>query len=289
MKYGIDVPNFGPLGKARILADLAADAESAGWDGFFIWDHIARKREFRDVADPWIALSAIAMRTTRVQIGALVTPLARRRPWKVARETATLDHLCNGRLVFGAGLGSVGGGQVEWDNLGEETDLKRRGQMLDEGLAVLTGLWSGQPFSFEGQHFRVRDTEFLPAPIQQPRIPVWIAGMWPNKVPFRRAARWDGAFPIFDGSDVLPQFQAFATFLNTIREDDRPFDVIATGKTPGSDPAHGAEIVSAYAASGATWWLEDLEPNYFGDDWQAAWTVGTIRERILQGPPKMSA
>jgi alkanesulfonate monooxygenase SsuD/methylene tetrahydromethanopterin reductase-like flavin-dependent oxidoreductase (luciferase family) len=285
MKYGIDVPNFGPLGQARILADLAADAEKAGWDGFFIWDHIARKREFRDVADPWIALSAIAMQTNRVQIGALVTPLARRRPWKVARETATLDQLSNGRLIFGAGLGSVGGGQVEWENLGEETDLKRRGQMLDEGLAVLAGLWSGQPFSYEGQHFRVKDTEFLPTPLQQPRIPVWIAGMWPHTVPFKRAVRWDGVFPIFEG-DVLPQFKALADFLDAIRDDDRPFDVVATGKTPGSDPSQGAEIVSAYEAYGTTWWLEDLEPTYFGDDWKSTWTVDTIRERVLQGPPK---
>ncbi|MEO8608732.1 MAG: LLM class flavin-dependent oxidoreductase [Chloroflexota bacterium] len=285
MKYGIDVPNFGPLGQARILADLAADAENAGWDGFFIWDHITRKPEFRDVADPWIALSAIAMRTTRVQIGAMVTPLARRRPWKVARETATLDQLANGRLVFGAGLGSVGGGQLEWENLGEETDLKRRGQMLDEGLAILSGLWSGQPFSFDGQHYHVKNTEFLPTPAQQPRIPVWIAGMWPHKLPFKRAVRWDGVFPIFEG-DMLPQFKALAGFLDEIREDGRPFDVIATGKTPGKDSAQGAEIVSAYAASGATWWLEDLEPIYFGADWKSTWTLETVRERILQGPPK---
>jgi alkanesulfonate monooxygenase SsuD/methylene tetrahydromethanopterin reductase-like flavin-dependent oxidoreductase (luciferase family) len=285
MKYGVDVPNFGPLGRARVLADLAADAESAGWDGFFIWDHIARKREFRDVADPWIALSAIAMRTERVQIGAMITPIARRRPWKLARETATLDQLSNGRLIFGAGLGSVGGSQVEWENFGEETDLKKRAEMLDEGLAILAGLWSGQPFSYEGKHFQVNDTEFLPTPAQQPRIPVWIAGMWPNKAPVKRALRWDGYFPIFEG-DVLPQFKALGAYFDEVRSDDRPFDLIATGKTPGDDAARGAEIVADYAASGATWWIEDLEFAYFGNDWEHNWTLDTIRERVLQGPPK---
>src|SRR5688500_5376212 len=118
MRYGIFVPNFGPLGTARALADLAADAEAAGWDGFFIWDHIARKPEFRDVADTWIALTAIAMRTNTVRLGALVTPIARRRPWKLARETASLDHLSGGRLIFGAGLGSAGGSQLEWEPFG---------------------------------------------------------------------------------------------------------------------------------------------------------------------------
>jgi alkanesulfonate monooxygenase SsuD/methylene tetrahydromethanopterin reductase-like flavin-dependent oxidoreductase (luciferase family) len=216
----------------------------------------------------------------------MVTPLARRRPWKVARETVTLDHLSNGRLIFGAGLGSAGGGRLEWENFGEEMDLKRRGQMLDEGLAILAGLWSGQPFSYEGQHFRVQDTEFLPTPLQQPRIPVWIAGVWPNKAPFKRAAKWDGVVPLFSEGDEVPQLRAMVEFLYEIRGDDRTVDVACQGVTPGNDTARAIEIVSAYEANGATWWLEDLHPTCFGDDWETHWTVETIRERILQGPPK---
>jgi alkanesulfonate monooxygenase SsuD/methylene tetrahydromethanopterin reductase-like flavin-dependent oxidoreductase (luciferase family) len=139
VKYGLYLPNFGPFGDARVLAELARDAERAGWDGFFLWDHVARPGA-PPVVDPWIALAAIAVATERVRIGALVTPLARRRPWKVARETVSLDRLSNGRLVFGAGLGSSGGAEVEWAGFGEETDLARRAGMLDEGLEILTGL-----------------------------------------------------------------------------------------------------------------------------------------------------
>src|SRR5258706_15169236 len=124
MKYAIDVPNFGPF---------ARDAEVAGWDGFFIWDHLVRITR-HDVVDPWIALAAIAANTQRIKIGMLVTPLARRRPWKVARETVSLDHLSNGRFIFGVGLGGGSGQQVEWENFGEESDLSRRAQMLDESL-----------------------------------------------------------------------------------------------------------------------------------------------------------
>jgi len=141
MKFGIYLPNFGPYGDARVLADMAASAEQAGWDGFFIWDHIARYWTV-DVLDAWVALSAVAMRTERLNMGAMVTPLARRRPWKVAREAVSLDRLSNGRLILGVGLGSSGGADVEWGNFGEEMNLKKRAGLLDEGLAIINGLWS---------------------------------------------------------------------------------------------------------------------------------------------------
>src|SRR5215470_15352683 len=209
MQYGLYLPNFGSFGYARTLAELAQDAEQAGWDGFFIWDHIARPGS-PDTVDPWVALAAIAMRTERVRIGALVTPLPRRRPWKVARETVSVDHLCGGRLVFGVGTGSSGGGRVEWEAFAEELNQRARGAMLDEGLAVLVGLWSGQPFNYAGQHYRVTDSQFRPLPLQAPRIPVWVAGYWPHRPPFRRAARWDGVFPLFgtEQGDTLDQFKA---------------------------------------------------------------------------------
>jgi alkanesulfonate monooxygenase SsuD/methylene tetrahydromethanopterin reductase-like flavin-dependent oxidoreductase (luciferase family) len=146
MKFGIYLPNFGPFGDARVLADLAREAENAGWDGFFIWDHIAGGN--LPIVDPWVALAAIAIATRKIRIGTTVTPLPRRRPWKVAREAVSIDHLSGGRLTLGVGIGL---GDAEWAHLGEETDLKKRGAMLDEGLSVLIGLWSGEPFSYAGQ------------------------------------------------------------------------------------------------------------------------------------------
>ena len=192
VKHGVDFPPFEEFADPRFMAELAYEAEQAGWDGVFTWDHVwlGMKEPF---ADPWVALSAVAMRTERVRIGAMVTPLARRRPWQVARATVSLDHLSDGRLIFGAGLGSPP--DTEFGVFGEETDRKIRARKLDEGLDVLAGLWSGEPFSYEGEEYRIDDVTFLPKPMQQPRIPVWVGGQWPNRAPFRRAARWDGAFP----------------------------------------------------------------------------------------------
>jgi alkanesulfonate monooxygenase SsuD/methylene tetrahydromethanopterin reductase-like flavin-dependent oxidoreductase (luciferase family) len=213
LKFGVYLPNFGAFGEARTLAELAHDAEAAGWDGFFIWDHIARPMH-TPVVDAWVALSAIAMRTERVRIGALVTPLPRRRPWKLARETASLDRLSNGRLVLGVGIGSSGGQPVEWEAFGEELDLKKRGEMLDESLEIINGLWSGEPFAFNGKHYQVKESQFLPTPLQTPRIPVWVAGNWPHHAPFRRAARWDGMIPQTPakGTDELAQLKEAIQF-----------------------------------------------------------------------------
>jgi alkanesulfonate monooxygenase SsuD/methylene tetrahydromethanopterin reductase-like flavin-dependent oxidoreductase (luciferase family) len=268
VKRGLYLANFGPFGDARALAELAALAERAGWDGFFIWDHIARPGA-PPVVDPWIALAAIAMATQRIRIGALVTPLARRRPWKVARETVSLDRLSHGRLVFGAGLGSAGGAEVEWAGFGEETDLVRRGAMLDEALAVLTGLWSGERFDFEGTHYRVHGAEFRPWPVQQPRIPVWIAAYWPAKRPLARAARHDGLFALFrDGAprDVEQLAEAVA-FVRARRTSDAPFDVVHLIER-GVDPA-------PYERAGATWLLERLAHDA---------PLERARERIVAGP-----
>jgi alkanesulfonate monooxygenase SsuD/methylene tetrahydromethanopterin reductase-like flavin-dependent oxidoreductase (luciferase family) len=134
MKFGIYLPNFGSYGEARVLANLAQDAENSGWDGFFIWDHIAGLT--LPMVDPWVALAAIAVTTHRIRIGTTVTPLPRRRPWKLAREAVSIDHLSGGRLTLGVG---IGGGESEWAHLGEQPDLKKRGVMLDEALSVLVG------------------------------------------------------------------------------------------------------------------------------------------------------
>jgi alkanesulfonate monooxygenase SsuD/methylene tetrahydromethanopterin reductase-like flavin-dependent oxidoreductase (luciferase family) len=283
VRYGLYLPNFGAFGEARAVAELARDAEGAGWDGLFLWDHVARDCR-TDVVDPWVALSAAAMVTRRLRLGALVTPLARRRPWKLARETVSLDRLSGGRLVFGAGLGS--GAASEWERLGEETDPRVRAEKLDEGLAVLTGLWRGEPFGFDGRHHRVRDACFVPPPLQRPRPPVWIAGYWPNRAPLRRAARWDGMFPLF--RETPPEdvrcLEAAVRYVRERRRDAGPFDVVHLSHAgPDADPARA---VAPYAEAGATWWLERLTPDAFGSGWLETWPVARMHARVRAGPPR---
>lgn len=283
MKYGIYLPNFGAWGDARVMAELARDAEEAGWDGFFIWDHIAGLP--LPIVDPWVALAAVAMNTRRIRIGTTVTPLPRRRPWKLARETVSIDHLSGGRLTLGVGTGL---GNAEWEDLGEETDKLKRGAMLDEGLSVLVGLWSGEPFSFEGQYYHVEGAQFLPAPVQRPRIPVWVGGFWPKKRPFRRAAQWDGAFPIFEvetEEQELAQLAEAVRYLEECRKDGHPLDIISAGSTSGDDRARAAEVVAPRADLGVTWWLEEIDPHKFGVRFKQEWPVEALRERVLQGPP----
>ena len=283
MQYGIYLPNFGPYGDARVLAGLARDAENAGWDGFFLWDHMAGHA--LPFVDPWVALTAVALNTQRLRIGTTVTPLPRRRPWKIARETVSLDHLSGGRLTLGVGIGL---GQAEWDDLGEEYDLKKRGKMLDEALDVLVGLWSGEPFSYTGQYYHIANAHFLPKPLQQPRIPIWVGGFWPNKAPFRRASKWDGVFPLFDvweEAERLAQLQEMIAYVKEHRQQERPLDIVCMGMTPGAEPAQAAAMVAQRAQRGATWWLELIGPYISGKDLEDEWPVEAMRERVLQGPP----
>ncbi|MDB5059946.1 MAG: class flavin-dependent oxidoreductase [Chloroflexi bacterium] len=278
MYFGIDVPTCGEFADPRVLADLARDAERSGWDGFFLYDQVAPERPL-PLADPWIALAVVALATTRLRLGTLVTPLPRRRPWKVARETVTLDRLSGGRLILGVGLGIS---PEEFDDLGEEPNLRVRADMLDEALEVLTGLWTAEQFSHDGPHYRVRGAQFLPPPLQSPRIPIWVGGTWPTRAPFRRAARWDGIFPHFrseaGGGALVPPdvFRQMLAYVRTQRDKDMPFDVVLRGATPGEDAQRAAAIIAPYADAGLTWWLEGLEG---GRDLEA------IRARILQGPP----
>ncbi len=288
MKYGVYLPNFGPFGEARVLAEFARDAEQAGWDGFFIWDHIAPYAGWDErMVDPWVALAAVALSTSRIRLGTTVTPLPRRRPWKVARETVSLDRLSGGRLVLGVGIGGEG---KEWDDLGEATDLKQRGAMLDEALEVVTGLWSGQRFSFDGQYYRLRDQRFLPTPVQQPRIPIWVGGFYPHRAPLRRAAAWDGAFILYSESPrEMDEIRETVAYLGEQRRDpSTPFEIVYMGRpTPGDNAAASAEIVREYAELGVTFWLENTLPFVFGGDLGERWQLEQIRQRILQGPPRI--
>jgi alkanesulfonate monooxygenase SsuD/methylene tetrahydromethanopterin reductase-like flavin-dependent oxidoreductase (luciferase family) len=254
MRFAVTMPNFGAFSDVRKLAKLAREAEDAGWDGFFIWDHIHWTQQ--PMSDPWVALAAIALATERVRIGPMVTPLARRRPWKLAREAVTVDHLSNGRLILGAGLGFPP--DEEFAALGEETDARVRGEKLDEGLAVLAGLWSGEPFAFEGRHYHLEGATFLPKPLQQPRIPIWCAAMWPNRAPVRRAARWDGIFPMkVQSSDRFEALspddvQAIVSYVKGRRGSVEGFDVVIGAPFPAAGRS-ARDVVHEYEAAGATW------------------------------------
>lgn len=285
MKYGLHIPNFGAFGTARIMAEAAKDAENAGWDGFFVWDHVARPINY-NLVDPWIALTAIAMATKTIKIGTMVTPLPRRRPQVLARETASLDVLSGGRLILGVGLGS--GRPQEWSNFDEETDLKIRAQMTDEALDVITGLWSGKMFSYEGRHYKVVDSQFLPKPISHPRIPIWVAGYYPNKAPMRRAAKWDGMFILFNESDdKIATLRETLAYILPRRESNEPFDVVYLSTEKASTPRSKVTEVAYQAEdAGATWWLREMLPEHFGIARDESWRYDTMREMILQGPPK---
>jgi alkanesulfonate monooxygenase SsuD/methylene tetrahydromethanopterin reductase-like flavin-dependent oxidoreductase (luciferase family) len=285
MKYGLYLPNFGAFGDVHLLVEVAQEAEEAGWDGFFLWDHLADWN--LPMVDPWVALAAVAAHTDRIRIGTTVTPLPRRRPWKVARETVTLDHLSGGRVNLSVGSG---GGGLEWEGLGEQADHRLRGEMLDEALTILDGLWRGEPFSFKGAHYQMDEVCFTPEPLQSPRIPVWVGGNWPHRKPFRRAARWDGVFPLFNYKlsleEELQQFDDMITFVHSLRGDAAgPFDVIMMGVSPVEDRAGAAALVAQYTALGATWWLELLYPYSYGADINDPWPVDAMRARIRQGPP----
>jgi alkanesulfonate monooxygenase SsuD/methylene tetrahydromethanopterin reductase-like flavin-dependent oxidoreductase (luciferase family) len=285
VKYAVCLSNFGTYADPTESLRVAEAAEAAGWDGFFVWDHMVYDPSFHPIADPWVGLAAVALATRRLTIGTMVTPLARRRPWKVARETVSLDRLCGGRLVLGVGLGDPA--HWEYGFFGEDTDARVHAAKLDEALAILAGLWTGEPFRFTGRHYTIAEMTFKPPPLQRPRIPVWVGGWWPNKAPFRRAARWDGMAPITSGRDLDPEEVAEAVaYVRRHRDSPAAFDVVVSGGT-GPEPVDAARM-AAYAAAGATWWLEDISPWRFGADPEAQWSdqdSGAIERRVAAGPP----
>jgi len=270
MKYGVYISNFALQGNPNEFLELAIAAEDAGWDGFFMWDHnYAGKDEL--IADPWITLAAIAVRTEKIRIGTTVTPLPRRRPQVVAREVATLDILSNGRFILGVGLG--GSFENDYRAFGEGIDLKVRAEKLDESLAILEGLWSGEPFSFYGKHYTIDEVTFNPRPIQQPRVTIWCAGTWPIKAPFRRAARYDGVFPLSMSEDMsLEEYSDVVNYVKNLRGSMKDFDVIIIGATTGDEKV---SWIDESESLGCTWYLEVM----MGDDFNK------FMERILKGPP----
>jgi alkanesulfonate monooxygenase SsuD/methylene tetrahydromethanopterin reductase-like flavin-dependent oxidoreductase (luciferase family) len=288
MKHGLSILNFGETGDARLLAEIASEAEAAGWDGCFLSDHVRWPAGDQDTipsmpavdpeptADPWVALGAMAMRTERISLGTLVTPLPRRRPTKLAREVATLDQLTRGRTILG-----VGGGlwPEEFEALGDESDRKVRAAMLDEGLELLESLWSGEPVKHVGAHYRAETTAFAP-PCQKPRIPIIVAATWPIRKMLHRAAKWDGVFPLTRrGTPLSPEeISELARTVSSLRITSEPFEILCQGQTQGNGSSTDAALVEAYEAAGGTWWIELRYP------WEAS--LDELLSRVRKGPAR---
>jgi alkanesulfonate monooxygenase SsuD/methylene tetrahydromethanopterin reductase-like flavin-dependent oxidoreductase (luciferase family) len=277
MKYGLDVPTTGEYADPRVLAPLASEAEAAGWDGFFLWDVLLGGADMMAaVLDPWIALTAVALHTTRIRIGTLATPLARERPWLATRRIANLDQASNGRMICVAGLGFR---EADFTAFGEEGDAKIRAQKLNEGLAILSGLLTEERFSFAGEHYKVEEVTLHPRPAQSPRPPIWLAAGWPRKAPVRRAARWDGlclkSYHQDRREPLTPADVSEAlAYVRQQRSSDTPFDVAVSGESP-ADINMAREQAQPFSDAGATWWIEE----------GLGWTLDEFRARIHSGPP----
>jgi alkanesulfonate monooxygenase SsuD/methylene tetrahydromethanopterin reductase-like flavin-dependent oxidoreductase (luciferase family) len=287
MRYLVEVPNIGEFAAPEVFAKVARRAEEAGWDALLVWDHVAGEKDLRwEIADPWILLTAAALATSRIRLGTAITPVARRRPSKLAREVTTLDRLTGGRMILGAGLGTPVDG--EYGSFGDTTDTRVLAERLDEGLHALDLLWSGEPVSYLGNQVTLDDVVFLPTPVQRPRVPVWVGGIWPNKAPMRRAARWDGAIPATaDFATGRPpgasEVRDLVLFLRSCRAENglagRPFDIVLGGTSPAG-PA-GRDLAGPLADLGATWWAERMP---WGDDLGRA---EPVLRRVDQGPPSV--
>jgi len=275
MKFGIYAPNFGnTFGNPKHVTELAHLAEEAGWDGFFLWDHIIYTEEgYPNVVDPFIALTGVALNTEKIHLGTTVTPVTRRRPWKLARETVTLDIVSDGRLILGVGLG----GSTELGLMNEETNPRALAKMAEEHLEILDGLWSGEEFSYHGEYYSIEEVKFLPKPVQRPRIKIWGAGTWPKKGPFRRAAKLDGVVPLsVDYRQPLTP-EDYRNMIAYMRKHGlrEPYDVVEIS-FDASKSSEKKRKVQDFQDVGVNWWLELVS------DWNGDYEK--IKDIITQGP-----
>ena len=261
MRFSLNIPNFGDFADPDTVARVASAAEAAGWDALFVWDHVVHdKRYQRSFGDPWMLLTAAALATTRIKLGPMVTPVPRRRPQQLARQVSTLDNLSGGRVIFGAGLG--GPIEDEYGSFGEPTDPKLLAELLDEGLYLLDRYWSGEAVTHDGRHYQVHDVTLLPTPVHRPRVPVWIGGFWPHRRPMRRAARWDGAIPLFlsathGHAPPVDEVRDMVAYVGGNLDGDagRPFEVVLGGASP-TNTAEARDLLGPLIEAGATWWDE---------------------------------
>ena len=278
MKFAFYLPIFDHLANVRLLAELATDAEEAGWDRILVWDHVNLAdfglADGGPHVDPWIALALIADRTERIELGTCITPVPRRRPIKLAREILTLRDLSGGRFVFGAGIGA---GTSEFDHLGEETNARTRGRMLDEALEILQAVFAGGAIDHHGDHYTVVSDPLIDAPVN---VPIVLAGTWPNPRPFTRAARFDGAYAVRAGFvDPLSvdDVAAMASHVREHRTTDAPFELTVGGRA-SEDRDADRRRAKEFEAAGATMWMEGTVPRFESLD--------HARERIRRGPPR---
>jgi alkanesulfonate monooxygenase SsuD/methylene tetrahydromethanopterin reductase-like flavin-dependent oxidoreductase (luciferase family) len=277
MKAGVLITG----GPAREQVALARAADDAGWDGVFTFDGIHVGDDI-EIHDPFALLAAFAVATSHVRLGAIVHPLARRKPWEVARQATTVDQLSGGRLVLPVGLGAVD--DAGFSRVGDVTDRRTRAERLDESLEILTGLWRGEPFGYEGRHYRFEPMAFRPTPVQRPRIPIWVVGLWGSERSMRRVARYDGYLPNLPldqgggpGAEVAPNtVQAMRDWLDQ-HAGGHPIDLVVDGTTSATDTTAATDRVSLLAEAGATWWIET--------DWTTLGDVAALRARIDAGPP----
>jgi hypothetical protein len=274
LKFGLALP----YGSARMVARLAQLAEEAGWDGCFVGDAIWCE-------DPMIGLAAAAMTTRRIRLGTMVIPMPLRRPWKVASESVALDRLSDGRLILGLGAGAVWMG---WHGFPDEvTDTRARAEMLDESIDILTLLYQRKQFDYQGKHYHLKLTlldeqHYPPKPIQQPRIPLWVPGIWPRKKSMQRVLKCDGLLPekisqTGQPEEVTPaDIREMKAYVDANRTLTTPFDIVASGKTAGMDRAQLQNTLLPWIEAGATWWIEGL----WGESEEQ------VAERIRQGPPQ---
>jgi alkanesulfonate monooxygenase SsuD/methylene tetrahydromethanopterin reductase-like flavin-dependent oxidoreductase (luciferase family) len=275
MKFGI-ILNTGTLDQ---LGDLAASAEDAGWDGVFYWDavHIPN---FGDMFDPWVALTVIATRTTRVTIGAIVMAVPRHKPLAFARAATSVDHASHGRLVLPLGIGALDDTAFAHD---EPTDARTRAERMDETLTILEASWTGEPFSHSGTHYTTDEMTFLPRPVQRPRIPIWVVGAWPREKSMQRVLRYDGILPNKlkpeggQETTTTDNIRDIAAYVRERRGSLDGFEIVTEGQTPGTDRVRAADVVRPWADAGATWWTEA--------DWRG--TFDALRKRVEEGPPRL--
>ncbi|MGH9126928.1 MAG: LLM class flavin-dependent oxidoreductase [Acidimicrobiales bacterium] len=271
MRYGMILPG----GTPGQQVEQAVLAEECGWDGVFVFDTAYG-------VDAWSLLAAMAVRTHRVRLGTMLTPLPFRRPWKLASQVVTVDQLSDGRAILVVGIGALG---PELPATGEVSGVRERAERLDDGIDLMRALWAGAT-NYQGRYYQygIEDNDIVSAaqPVQQP-IPIWVVGVWPRPRSMRRVLRCEGVIPQYQVEEreaTADDLQALGSWL---RDNGAAagFDVIAEGKTPADDKAAAAEQVAPWAGAGATWWLE----NNWGSPAHSPERMAQVTARLKAGPP----
>ncbi len=268
MRFGFVVPH----GDAADVAEMAAIAEETGWDAIFVWEGIYG-------VDAWVSLGAAAMRTSTLRLGTLLTPVSRRKPWELAGQIATVDRLSAGRVTLSVGLGALDSGFAEF---GEVCDRRTRAELMDEGLEIMSRLWTGEPVGFEGRHYTLTPSTFpsIRHVVQQPRPPVWCVGALGSPKSMSRAMSWDGLLPqvVEDGKARQATLEELIAARPSIlaQTGDRPFDIVVEGSCQEHSPA-------AWYEAGATWWIESLWDAMHDPD-----PIAASIYRLREGPPAIA-